>query len=470
MDLNLGESQEVTLAGGKKVTVKLLDLKEQRDSPRSGPEGGGEGGGRWERGDARLGQLSAAGDGRRRCRSIARSRGAIAERGAKTTGGRDPGAWTRTPACGSGRRASPLMNPGTFIYPRSSAGSPAARRWPTSRSTSMAASSPATAQDLLPLRPRHRRRRGAGRGRRRHRRPGRLAPARRCCPATRTRPSRRATTWSTCSTSAAGTIATATCTRSPRASSPARQVKMGQTLGLLGKEGGSGGWSHLHFDISGRQPSGKWGIIEGYAFLWEAYLREHKPKLLAVARPHHFVAGRREGRRSTAAARGRPRARSRRTSGPSPTARRRPAPTVERTYAKPGVYSEMLKVTDSDGPGRLRLRGRQRRRQGPPGAAAAVDPRRLLRRRSASSRATRSRSWCARSARPTARRPGTSATAARRSTVQSDGNVVQLAKDGYAATVHRFEKPGIYLVRVSRTNKQGFTATAHLKVFIEGER
>ena len=65
---------------------------------------------------------------------------------------------------------------------------------------------------------------------------------------------------------------------------------MGQKIGLLGKEGGSGGWSHLHFDITGRQPSGKWGIIEGYAFLWEAYLREYKPKLLAVARPHHLVA------------------------------------------------------------------------------------------------------------------------------------------------------------------------------------
>ena len=34
--------------------------------------------------------------------------------------------------------------------------------------------------------------------------------------------------------------------------------------------------------------------------------------------------------------------------------------------------------------------------------------------------------------------------------VQSDGNVVPLAKDGYARTVHRFEKPGHYLVRVER--------------------
>ena len=64
---------------------------------------------------------------------------------------------------------------------------------------------------------------------------------------------------------------------------------MGQFLGLVGKEGATS-WSHLHFDIAGRQPSGKWGIIEGYAFLWEAYQNKYHPKLLAVARPHHVAA------------------------------------------------------------------------------------------------------------------------------------------------------------------------------------
>ena len=43
-------------------------------------------------------------------------------------------------------------------------------------------------------------------------------------------------------------------------------------LGRSGKEGGSGGWSHLHFEIVSRQPSGEWGTQEGFAFLWEAYL------------------------------------------------------------------------------------------------------------------------------------------------------------------------------------------------------
>jgi hypothetical protein len=48
--------------------------------------------------------------------------------------------------------------------------------------------------------------------------------------------------------------------------------------------------------------------------------------------------------------------------------------------------------------------------------------------------------------------------------VQSDSNVVKLARDGYARTVHRFEKPGHYLVRVERADRRGHTAVAHLLV------
>jgi hypothetical protein len=48
--------------------------------------------------------------------------------------------------------------------------------------------------------------------------------------------------------------------------------------------------------------------------------------------------------------------------------------------------------------------------------------------------------------------------------VQSDGNVKPLAKDGYAATVHRYARPGHYLVRVERANAQGERAIAHLHV------
>ena len=48
--------------------------------------------------------------------------------------------------------------------------------------------------------------------------------------------------------------------------------------------------------------------------------------------------------------------------------------------------------------------------------------------------------------------------------VQSDGNVVPLAKDGYARTVHAYSKAGHYLVRVERTDRRGHSAVAHLQV------
>lgn len=243
---------------------------------------------------------------------------------------------------------------------------------------------------------------------------------------------------------------------------PGARVKMGQRIGLLGKEGGSGGWSHLHFDISGRQPSGKWGIIEGYAFLWEAYRNEHKPKLLAVARPHHLAAvGQKivlDGSRSWSAD-GKI-ASYEWTFGDGKTAT---GSTVERTYAKPGVYSEVLKATD--GKGRVdydfavvNVLDREPKNPLPPSIHAAYyptfgikagDPVTFLVRtfRTTDGKET----WNFGDGSPPVQ-------------VQSDGNVVKLAKDGYARTVHSFEKPGHYLVRVERTDRHGFTATAHLQV------
>ena len=126
---------------------------------------------------------------------------------------------------------------------------------------------------------------------------------------------------------------------------PGAKVKMGQKLGVLGKEGGSGGWTHLHFDVTKRQPSGQWGIEDAYAFLWEAYMKERAPKLVAVARPHHLIWA---GQKATLDA-------SRSwgqglkfewTFTEGGTAEK---PKVERTYEKPGVFAEILKITDADG-------------------------------------------------------------------------------------------------------------------------
>src|SRR5262249_21131644 len=116
----------------------------------------------------------------------------------------------------------------------------------------------------------------------------------------------------------------------------------------LGKEGSSGGWAHLHFDIKAKQPSGKWGIQDAYPFLWEAYERQHRPQIIAVARPHHLVAvGEKvtlDGSRSWSAA-GKV-TRYQWTFHDGSTAE---GATVERAYKRPGSYSEVLKVTDARG-------------------------------------------------------------------------------------------------------------------------
>jgi len=66
-------------------------------------------------------------------------------------------------------------------------------------------------------------------------------------------------------------------------------IAAGDPIGVLGKEGASGGWAHLHFSITSLQPNGRYGEVEGYPFLVEAYLRKHPGALLACARPHRVA-------------------------------------------------------------------------------------------------------------------------------------------------------------------------------------
>jgi murein DD-endopeptidase MepM/ murein hydrolase activator NlpD len=248
---------------------------------------------------------------------------------------------------------------------------------------------------------------------------------------------------------------------------PGARVRMGQRIGLLGKEGGSGGWSHLHFDITGRQPSGKWGIIEGYAFLWEAYLREHRPALLAVARPHHLAAvGEKvvlDGSRSWSAA-GKI-ASYRWTFGDGGTAT---GPTAERTYARPGVYSEVLKVSDAQGRvdydfAVVNVLDKDHPKWLPPSIHAAYYP-------TFGIQPGNPVTFLVRTFRTTdGKETWDFGDGSPPVTVQSDGNVVPLAKDGYARTVHRYARAGHYLVRVARTDRRGYTAVAHLQVRVGKE-
>jgi hypothetical protein len=243
-----------------------------------------------------------------------------------------------------------------------------------------------------------------------------------------------------------------------------RTIRKGDRLGVLGKEGASGGWSHLHFEIKARQPSGKWGTQASYGFLWEANLRQAKPELIAVARPHHLLWA---GETALLDA-----GRSWSKSGPiadyawtfsdGTTAS---GPRVERTYEKPGQYGEILKVTDSAGRtdydfAIVQVLDREHPDAVPQGIHAAFAP-------SLDLKPGQEITFLVRSFGPFVGKEtwdfgdGTPAVE-----IQSDGNKKALAKDGYAKTVHRYEKAGHYLVNVRSTNDRGETATARLQVRI----
>jgi PKD repeat protein len=247
---------------------------------------------------------------------------------------------------------------------------------------------------------------------------------------------------------------------------PGVRVKMGQRIGLLGKEGGSGGWTHLHFDVSAVQPSGRYGIVEGYAFVWQVYHDEHKTALQAVARPHHLSWS---GGSVTLDA-----TRSFSRQGPGGIAQYRWTFTdgttasgakVERRYDKPGEYSEILEVMDGEGRmdydfARVLVIDREHPDQLPPAIHAVYYPTFGIRAGDEVTFKVRSFSigpeegreqWDFGDGSPSA-------------TTQSDGNAVKLAKDGYAVTRHRYDRPGHYLVRVERSNDAGVTAVGHVQV------
>lgn len=238
------------------------------------------------------------------------------------------------------------------------------------------------------------------------------------------------------------------------------RVKMGQRIGLLGKEGASGGWTHLHFGIKSRQPSGKWGTQEAYAFAWEAYIRENKPAIIAVARPHHFIHA---GEHITLDA-----SKSWAASGKiasydwtfsdSTTAT---GAKIERSYAKPGSYSEIMKVKDDAGHvsydfAIVQVIGDDLVNI-PPTIHPSFAPTTNLRAgdpitfKVRTFRAKGGETWNFGDGTPPVK-------------VESDGNAKALAKDGYAITQHSFTKAGDYIVSVENTNERGETATGHLWV------
>ena len=245
---------------------------------------------------------------------------------------------------------------------------------------------------------------------------------------------------------------------------PGASVHMGQRIGLLGKEGASGGWSHLHFDVKCRQPSGLWGTQEAYAFVWEAYVRQYAPRLIAVARPHRLAwAGAEvvlDGSRSWSAVGKVSRFDWTFCDGTTAT-----GPTVARRDARPGTYSEILKITGTAGAvasdfAVVQIIDQAQPDQLPPSIQATYAP-------SLGVQASAPVTFKVRTFRTTHGEEtwdfgdGSAPVA-----VKSDGCVTPHAKDGFAITEHRFAKPGTYLVRVARANERGEQAIARLVVTV----
>ena len=249
---------------------------------------------------------------------------------------------------------------------------------------------------------------------------------------------------------------------------PGVKVQAGQRLGLLGKEGGSGGWTHLHFDIFCRQPSGKWGCQEAFAFAWEAYRKQYDPKLVAVARPHHLAAVGEtvtlDGGKSWSA--------DGRIAGYQWTfsdGTRADGAQVARKYTQPGYYSEILKITDATGRtdydfAIVVVAERDHPERRPPAMHVAYQPTFGVRPGDEVTFKARmfgttqgEETWDFGDGSP-------------RATTASNRNADQHAKDGYAVITHRYQQPGHYLVRVERKDERGWPATGYVHVPVEGEK
>jgi murein DD-endopeptidase MepM/ murein hydrolase activator NlpD len=243
-----------------------------------------------------------------------------------------------------------------------------------------------------------------------------------------------------------------------------KRVRAGQMLGMLGKEGGSGGWSHLHFEIISRQPSGSWGTQEGYAFLWQAYRRQFDPEILAVARPHKVI---QTGETVTLSA-GNSWAKNNilnykwtLSDGTAKSGKE-----VALTYDQAGTYSEIVKVSDQEGNYdydfavvKVFEKGKKGM-EGIPDIHATFYPTMGIGPGDKVFFQVRTR-WETEGYDVWNFNDGSKPV-----TVKSNIETDNHAKVGYAITSHRFKEPGDYLVNVKRNTSNG-PATARLYVKVE---
>lgn len=246
---------------------------------------------------------------------------------------------------------------------------------------------------------------------------------------------------------------------------PGAYIRKGAFLGLVGKEGASGGWSHIHFEIRCRQPSGGWGALPSQALIREAYIREHHPELLACARQRYLIM---PGDTVTLDASHSWSATNEIvsyewifTNGETTSGVH-----VDRNYSQPGDYEEILKITDGAGNvdydfAEVQVLDPEQPEQYMPSLHLAFDPSLNLKSGDPITFSVRAfgfehgeEQWDFGDGSPEIR-------------THSGGNSDPHAGDGYTFLEHHYEKAGQYLVTVHRENVKGIPAFGHLHVRIE---
>lgn len=242
---------------------------------------------------------------------------------------------------------------------------------------------------------------------------------------------------------------------------PGVKVKMGQKIGLLGKEGVSGGWSHLHYEIICKQPSGKWGFEDAYPYIWEAYTRQYKPTLIALARPHIFT---QTGEKVTLDG-----SKSKSFKGEISSYEwsfcnglTAIGAMHEMVYNIPGTYSEVLKVTDSKGNidydyTIVQVVNIEEPEKLPPSIHATYYP-------SIGIKTGDQVIFGVRTFRTNYGHEEWNFNDGSKRVITKSEIPQDPSKGKYAETEHRFKKPGHYLVRVERTNKFGYKSVGCLHV------
>jgi murein DD-endopeptidase MepM/ murein hydrolase activator NlpD len=242
-------------------------------------------------------------------------------------------------------------------------------------------------------------------------------------------------------------------------------ISIGQKVGILGKEGASGGWSHLHFELIRPQENGTYGSDSMYAFLHQAYMAKNGEPVIAVARPQilGFVGDPilLDGSRSWSAAG--PEGMKYEWSfddGTTATGAR-----ARHVFVKSGRYRPTLKVTDAKGnvdydfgkvtiaePGVPPLqRCYLHATYWPTKDIRVGDEVTFLARSFRFAPPQGDEIWDFGDNSPTAR-------------TRSDGAVDHRNKDGYGTVTHRFRAPGDYVVTVRRNNDDGQWAVDKLDV------